>query len=116
MAATNRQDCKSCKAAYRIGPWDSEESKERKAGGPPCDTCRPKVLPGNTVVMRAYGKCDDQLIFVPMGGPVAIRLEAMEAAIRLCRIPEDEADEAFEKLQLLSRKIFELKREKADQN
>jgi len=113
LAAINRQDCKSCKAAYRVSPWDTKKSKGIKAGGPPCSTCRPEVMPENMDVMRAYGKCDDQLIFVPMGGPVAIRLEAMETAIRRCRIQDqDEEDEAFDKLQMLSRKIFELKREK----
>lgn len=108
-----RLDCESCKAKYKIGPWDSEKLKKEKAKGPKCETCKPLIHADNAMAYGVYGLCSDQWI-MGMSGPVGLRLEAIESACRLFRVPADERPETVEKVIYLSRRITKRLSEKKD--
>ena len=74
-----------------------------KGEHPPCEDCIPELMPENHDTARAWGYCQDQYV-MGFGGPVAIRLEAIETAVRMVE-PEDPAA-TTEKLIRLGRSVI----------
>lgn len=81
---------------------------ERKKAGPPCGTCLPYIMPGNIVADRIYRICSDQWTVNAMGRLIGIRLEAIEAALRIAGIPEEMWMETLDKVQTIGRNIADM--------
>ena len=110
-SGVDRKPCDECRAVYTIGRRDTKEDKARKAGGPPCATCRPTLMPENAEAWNVYQRCQGQLI-MSYGGPVDINILAVLAMIDLLGI-EDRLD-CLEKVQAVAGKIIAEQHEEAE--
>lgn len=86
-----KPSCDTCRKLY-----------EKKGEHPPCEDCIPELYAQNIDAAIAWGYCQDQYI-MSFGGPVAIRLTAMEAAVRITA-PDDPIS-TLDKLIALARTI-----------
>ncbi len=67
----------------------------------------------NIEAYAVYGLCSDQWI-MGMSGPIGLRLEAIESACRLFKVPSDDRPEIVEKVLYMARRITKRLSEKKD--
>jgi len=108
LSFSNRQDCKSCKQAFAPSRWDTPADTERKKNGPPCDTCKPGILPSNRLAYSIYYRVQDQWETTGFGQKVAIRVEAIKAIMPMLKVEESDQLECLDEVQIMARKIKEL--------
>lgn len=102
LSCTDHQPCDECRKTFL------SFGKE-----PPCATCRPQDVTGVSEVLDLYGMVGDQWVLSPMGGKVAMRIEAIESVMRLCQIPTDERKELLGDVLAVGRIIADRQAEKA---
>jgi len=110
----NRTDCDTCRAVYAPSRWDTAADRERKKNGPPCATCRPEVLPENSLKVEVYRRCCGQWI-MSMGGAVDINLLAVKCVLDLMRVEESAQLELLEDVQFMAQTAIAVGREKQEQ-
>lgn len=103
----NRQDCESCRRAYRPSRWDDPADKERKKNGTPCRTCRPQVLRENGQAIEIYLNCSDQIEYAGFEGvPVAPNIPAIESILRIKRIKLSEREDCLDRVLIIFREVI----------
>lgn len=98
-------DCRECRRAYTIGPWDSAAARRVKANGPPCGACFPGVHDDNRDAFEVYQRCQGQWTTTDRGRLISLRAEAVEAVMRVCRIRADERLAVFDQVMALGGQV-----------
>ncbi len=56
--------------------------------------------------MEVYQLCRNQVILVPMGGPIGLRMESVKAGMELLGIDEEDRLDCLEKVMVLTEKLY----------
>ena len=81
--------------------------KRAKAKGPPCDTCFPGIMPDNETAFFISQRA--------MTGE-GVRIESMEAAMRLYRVPVDERPDAADRVLVIASQFLKRQAEKREKD
>jgi hypothetical protein len=108
----NRQSCRDCQRAFRVGPWDTPEAKEAKKNGPPCGTCRPEVMIGNLDAFMTFQRCGDQWVYGPNNMKTAMSNSEIESTMRIIDV-KDKLD-CLDRVKYIAAKIIEVERRNAE--
>jgi len=121
MSEVGRPSCEACKQAYKPRRWDSPALRSKKLART-CDTCRPPLMIDNVLAVQLFEVVQDQLIVSGMGQPVAVMVQAIQAAIEWCpdtmAFNSDDRWDLLHRVQVIGRTVLSLrnkeKEKKAD--
>ena len=112
IACIGRSDCLTCKEAFSVSVWDTQEDKSRKKNGTPCNTCRPEFWPINEQVLAIYNSCANQVLISGMGGAYAINELAVMNRIKLDGVKRSDQKEVLGLVVMVADSVISLRNEK----
>lgn len=72
---------------------------------PPCETCRPELLPANEASLAIYNRVADEWLVGPGGELIGLPTPSIEAVLRLVRVPMARRLALLDEVKLLSRVV-----------
>lgn len=88
-------DCDYCELKF----WGT---LKKIHGDPPCFSCKmPDLMVANFFAWKVFATCSSQMRVVGMGTPMGIEFPAIDRAMDLVGIPDEDRDETFEKVRMV---------------